>query len=87
MAEYVYFLCALTSVACATFLFRGFRKSHSRLLLWSSLSFGLLAFNNIVLFVDVILLPNLDFGGIYLRNASGALAGSLLLFGLIWEVT
>ncbi len=87
MAEFVYLLCAVASVLSATMLFRGYLSARSQLLLWSSLCFGFLAANNVMLFVDLVLLPNMDFGGIVWRNGLGAIAGSLLLFGLVWELT
>lgn len=87
MAETVYLLCALMSVACAYLLLRGHHSTGSRLLLWAGLCFGLLAVNNIVLIVDVIILPEIDFQGTVWRNGIGAVGGSLLLFGLIWELT
>lgn len=87
MAELVYFLCAIMSTGCAIMLFRGFKKARSRLLLWSCLSFCFLALNNVILFTDVVLLPSIDFGGVLLRGFTAAIAGSLLLFGLIWEIT
>lgn len=85
--QIVYLLCALTSTVCAWMLFRGYRDSHSRLLLWSSLCFGFLALNNITLVMDLVIFPEIDFSAPLLRNLMGASAGSLLLFGLIWEVT
>lgn len=87
MAETVYLLCALMSVACAFMLLRGHFASRSQLLLWSGLCFGFLAMNNIVLVVDLVILPELDFHGGLWRSLLGAIAGSLLLFGLIWELT
>jgi hypothetical protein len=87
MAEIVYILCALTSSLCAVLLVRRYRTSGTKLLLWTSLSFIGLALNNGILLVDTILLPNVDFLGIFWRNLVGACAGSLLLLGLIWEVT
>lgn len=87
MAEIVYALCALLSMACFVLLFRAYRKGRTRLLLWTSLCFLLLALNNSILFVDNIILPDVDFGGAFLRNLTGAIAGALLLFGLLWEVT
>lgn len=87
MAEIVFALCALLSVACAALLFRSYLKGRSQLLLWSSLCFSLLALNNVVLFVDMIIFPTLDFGGSIIRVSSGAIAGALLLYGLIWEMT
>lgn len=87
MAEIVYILCALTSTLCAVLLVRRYRTSGTKLLLWTSLSFIGLALNNGILLVDTIVLPNVDFLGIFWRNLVGACAGSLLLLGLIWEVT
>lgn len=87
MAEGVYLLCAIASVLCAFLLFKGYLKSRTQLLLWSSLCFGFLAANNVMLVIDLVLLPNIEFGGIIWRNALGAVAGSLLLFGLVWELT
>ena len=39
MAAAVYVLCALTSIACAVLLLRGWRSRGVRLLLWSGLGF------------------------------------------------
>lgn len=84
MAEAVYILCAITSAACAAILLRGYLRQRTRLLLWSSLCFVLLAVNNALLFVDLILVP--DAIDLSLWRSATALAGvSLLLFGLIWE--
>jgi len=84
MAETVYLLCAATSVTCAVLLLRAYRRQRTRLLLWSSLCFVLLALNNILLFVDLIVVPSaIDLS---LWRSAVALAGvGVLLFGLIWE--
>ena len=87
MAELVYILCSLLSVACAFFLARGYYRTPSHLLLWSSICFGLLAVNSGILVLDLVILPDVDFNGFLWRNVLGASAGSLLLFGLIWEMT
>ena len=87
MSEVVYALCALMSVSCAVFLFRGYRSNRTRLLLWSSLAFAFLALNNLVLFFDLVIFPDVDFGGGIVRSLTGAIGGSLLLFGFIWEGT
>ena len=87
MAEGVYLLCAIASVLCAFLLFKGYLKSRTQLLLWSSLCFGFLAAQNLMLGIDFVLNTNIEFGGIIWRNALGAVAGSLLLFGLVWELT
>lgn len=87
MAELVYITCTLLSIACAVMLLRGYKQTPSQLLLWSSACFGVMALNNVVLFADVIMFPDIEFGGLFFRNISGAIAGSLLLFGLVWEMS
>jgi hypothetical protein len=83
MAELVYVLCALTSIICAVLLFRGFRRSGTRLLFWSAWSFVGLALNNLLLFVDLIIVPTIDLG--ILRAATALIGLMVLVFGLIWE--
>lgn len=83
MAEAVYVLCAITSIACATLLYRGFRASRTRLLFWSSLCFMGLALNNVILLVDVIVIPSMDLS--IPRSLVALISLGVLLFGLIWE--
>lgn len=84
MAESIYILCAVTSITCAVLLFRGYWTSRTRLLFWSGLCFGALALNNVMLFIDAVLVPQIDLF-IWWRSAV-ALAGlSALIFGLVWE--
>jgi hypothetical protein len=81
--EVVFVLCALTSIACAILLFRGYRESRTRLLFWSSLCFIGLAANNVLLFVDRLVVPSVDLS--LARGLTALVALALLLFGLIWE--
>ena len=84
MAAFVYFLGALTTLLCAVLLLRGFARGRQRLLLWSGLCFGGLTVSNILLFVDLVLLPTtIDL--YLLRLATAAAAMLILLFGLIWD--
>ncbi len=83
MAELVYGLCALTSAGCAALLLQGYRRSGTRLLFWSSLCFAGLALNNALLFVDLVVVPEIDLR--LLRSAVALSATSVLIFGLIWE--
>jgi hypothetical protein len=79
----VYLLCLLTSVTCATLLVRAWRRTRTRLLLWTAISFLLLSVNNLLLVADLILFPSA-----YLtpfRQAAAALALIVLLYGFIWE--
>ncbi len=83
MAELVYMLCAVTSVGCAALLVRSWLRTRMRLLLWSSLCFTGLAANNVLLFVDLVMTPEISLT--MLRQGLGLGAMSLLVFGLIWE--
>jgi hypothetical protein len=89
MAETVYILCSLTSFACSLLLWRGFVQSRARFLMWSSLCFVGLALNNILLFVDKVVLPDVTgFGGVPFpiwRSAAALIGIALLIYGLIWD--
>lgn len=80
----VYVLCFLTSTACAWLLGRSYFRTRTRLLLWSSLCFLLLAWNNLVLVLDVLVFPdmNLRIGRLLLSLSAAA----VLLFGFIWDL-
>ena len=60
MAEAVYGLCALTSLGCAVLLVRAYQRSRVKLLMASSLCFAGLTVNNVLLFVDLAMLPEVD---------------------------
>lgn len=83
MAEPVYLLCAITSIFCAFLLVRRYRRQRSRLLLWSSWCFVGLALNNVMLFVDLAMVPDTDLSAFRAGVALAAIA--MLLAGLIWE--
>ena len=82
MERVAYVLCTLTCVACAALLLRGWRRSRVPLLFWSGLCFALLALENAILFVDLVVVPNVDLS-LY-RNGIGLIGLALLLFGLVW---
>ena len=83
ITDVVYLLCMLTSLSCALLLWRGYRRSHVRLLMWSSLCFAGFALNNALLIVDTRMLPAADLS---IWRALPALAGvALLLYGLVWD--
>jgi hypothetical protein len=80
----VYILCFLTSSACAWLLGRSYLRTRTRLLLWSSLCFVLLAGNNLVLMLDVLVFPDINLRiGRLLLSLSAVL---VLLFGFIWDL-
>jgi hypothetical protein len=83
MAVIVYALCAITSLACALLLLRGYRQSGVRLLLWSGLCFCGLALNNLLLLIDTQLVPEIDLSMV--RTMPALIGVMLLLYGLVWE--
>lgn len=83
MSKAVYILCAATSLACAVLLLRYYLKNRTRLLLWSGLCFVGLALNNILLFVDLVVVPTVDLS---LWRSLATLVGlAFLLYGLILD--
>ena len=81
----VYLLCFATSSACAFLLWRNYRRTGARLLMWSALCFLLLAANNMLVVVDLVLLPN----AVTLqlpRVVVSLSAVAVLLFGFIWDM-
>lgn len=83
MGQYVYLLCALTSIFCAVLLIRSYLRSSSSLLLWSMICFACLALNNILLFVDYLMGPAYDLSAA--RSACSLVGFAVLLYGLVWD--
>jgi hypothetical protein len=78
-----YVACAAASVVCAALLVRGWLASRERLLLWCALCFVGLAVNNVVLVVDLVIVPTIELS--LLRHLTAHAAMAVLLFGLVWE--
>ena len=83
MAITIYTLCALTSLISSWLLSRAYWRTRSRLLLWSAISFAGLALNNLALWVDKLVLPQIDLS--VLRTSIALIAMLALLYGLVWE--
>jgi hypothetical protein len=83
IAPAVYIFGFLVTLACGVLLFRAYSAVRKRLLLWSAVCFCGLALSNLLVFVDLVLLPNVDL--YLLRLITAAIAMLLLLYGLIWE--
>jgi hypothetical protein len=81
--EVVYLLSAATSLLCAILLLRGYARSRVRLLFWSGLCFVGLMLDNVMLYVDFVVVPDVDL--VIWRKLPGLFALMLLLYGLIWE--
>lgn len=80
-ASVIYALCALTSLACAALLLRGYWRSRVRLLGWSGLCFTGLFLNNALLVIDARLSQDLS----TTRTLPALVGVALLLYGMIWE--
>lgn len=83
MRSIVYILAALTSLGCAVLLLRGYARGKRKLLLWSGICFAGLSLSNAMIFIDLVLLPNVDLYVFRLSVTSVSMA--ILLYGLIWE--
>ena len=59
-------------------------RTRARLLLWSALCFIFLAGNNLVVVLDLLVLPDWDFR--ILRHMLSLAAIGVLLFGFIWDL-
>lgn len=82
MANLVYVLCALTSLACAVLLWRGYVQSRARLLLWSALCFAGFFLNNVLLIIDVHV-AQVDLS--LWRSVPALIGIALLIYGLVWD--
>jgi hypothetical protein len=83
VAESVYILCMLTSAAVAFLLLRAYSSTRARILFWSGLGFVGLALNNVLLVIDLMVVPQTDLSMV--RNLPSLVGMALLLYGLIWE--
>lgn len=80
----VYILCFLTSAACAWLLGRSFVANRTGLLLWSSICFWFLAANNLLLVLDLLVLPGYDLRLARLLMALAAVVS--LIWGFVWRM-
>ena len=83
IAPVVYLLGTLTTFLCAVLLLRGYLRTRSRLLLWSGLCFCGLTGSNGLLFIDLVMFPDVNLYS--LRLGSAAVAMLILVFGLVWD--
>ena len=83
MAAVVYYLCALTSLACAVLLLRAWALRRVRLLLWSGICFVGLALNNALLILDRVIMPDRDLA--LVRSVPALIGVMVLIYGLIWD--
>jgi len=80
----VYILCMLTTLGCSWLLLARFRRTRTRLLLWCGVCFLALSLENVMLFVDLVLVPDTDFSAI--RRSIPLVGVAVLLYGLIFDL-
>ena len=80
----VYLLCFATSSACAFLLARNYLRTRARLLLWSAACFLLLAANNLVVVLDMLVIHDVSLS--VHRLVLSLAAVSVLLFGFVWDL-
>jgi hypothetical protein len=80
----VYVLCLLASAVCAGLLVRTYVQTGAKLLLWSASCFVLLATTNLLVVIDLLVLPpTIDL--LPLRRLTTLGGIGVLLYGFIWE--
>lgn len=83
-APAVYILGFVVTLACGVLLIRAWSGARKRLLLWSAICFCGLALSNLLVFIDLVVLPTqVDLYPWRLLTAAASML--ILLFGLIWE--
>lgn len=82
IAEAIYLLCGGTSMVAAFLLLRQYKKAPGQLLFWSFVGFLGLAANNVLVYVDLVIVPTRDLG--LVRTLTGAAGLMALLYGTIW---
>lgn len=83
MAEIVYILCAVLSMACAAALLISYRRTQARLLLWTGLGFLGIGVNNVLVVFDLMVFVEHDFS--WVRGITTLAGMCCLLYGLIWD--
>lgn len=84
LAPVVYLLCLAASAICAWLLVRSYRRTRTALLMWSAACFVFLALNNLLVVIDLVLLPDVD---LQMLRLFLSLAGlGMMLYGFVWEV-
>jgi hypothetical protein len=84
MEPVIYALRALTTLLCAVLLLLQYARAKQSLLFWSGLCFCGLALSNVLVFVDLVILPKaIDLFSWRLGTAIVGMA--FLLYGLIWK--
>jgi hypothetical protein len=80
----LFLLAFVTSLACTLLLFRGYVHTKLRILMWSALCFVCLTVNNLLLFIDLVILPS-DVDLRFVRHGTALIGMLFLIYGFIRE--
>lgn len=83
MIAAIYFLCAGTSLVCAVLLWRAYGRNGMRLLLWNALCFSAFAISNLIVVLDKVVFPDIDFS--ITRLIPSFVGVAVLAYGLVWD--
>ena len=83
MTQVIHALCALTALACAWLLLRGWWRARVPLLLWSGLCFTGLTVNNVLVVLDRTVWPGPEVDLSLWRHAAALVGLALLVYGLV----
>jgi hypothetical protein len=83
MSSVIYGLCAAIAMLCAALLLSAWGRQRHRLLLWSGLCFVGFTLNNILLVLDKLVFPDIDFS--LWRIGFAVISVAVLLYGLVWD--
>ena len=84
IAEAIYLLCAATSLIAAVLLIRQYRARRTPLLFWSSIAFAGFTANNILVYVDLAIVPGTSLAMV--RSLVAMLSMMALVYGLTKDV-
>ena len=71
-------------LGCGALLVRSYFRTRAKLLLWTAGCFVLLALNNFLVVLDMVVLPNIDLQ--FARLAANLAALAVLIYGFVWEI-
>jgi hypothetical protein len=78
----IYILHTAVNLLCSILLLRAYSRVRKRLLFWSGLYFAGTTLVNALVFVDLVVFPEVD---LYpFRLGISLIAAGMLVFGLIW---
>ena len=83
LAEVIYLLSASTSLVACGLLFRHYVQRRTPMLLWSCIGFFGLATNNVLVYIDLVVVLDVNLAAA--RTLVGAAAMIVMLSGFIWE--